>query len=201
VDFSFSPDCLQQEHFHSTVDIEPENYQPSSTDSFSQDDYDFLSCLIEEKKVKRKRRPQKKYPHPMKYVDGPGPTNKDVLFGRGERSNEHAGNKEYLKKVKRHKKLYRSATTNQEKRTIVNDIIKAIHDGKGRFLEKTRSGVQVMVYSSSRRGVHESASSLLEPEISRRRRKATRYHHHETLNAKHDSTFDMGSMYICKYMF
>jgi hypothetical protein len=47
-DFSLSLDCFEQAHLHSTVDIEPEKYQLSSTDSFSQDDYDFLSYFLSE---------------------------------------------------------------------------------------------------------------------------------------------------------
>jgi aromatic ring-opening dioxygenase LigB subunit len=64
------------------------------------------------------------------------PTDKDVLFGRGERSNKHAGNKEYLAKVELKEEFYRAAKTDMEKRTIVRDIVKEIHDQGGRFLEK-----------------------------------------------------------------
>jgi hypothetical protein len=46
--FCHSP--LEQEHCHSTMeDIEPENYQLSSTDSLSQDDAEALLYLLNEK--------------------------------------------------------------------------------------------------------------------------------------------------------
>jgi hypothetical protein len=61
----------------------------------------------------------------------------DVLGGRGTKSNEHAGNKWDLKLVRDSKKSYRGAT-NEEKRTIVGNIVETIRGQGGRFLEQDK---------------------------------------------------------------
>jgi hypothetical protein len=120
--------------------IKTGKFQLSLIASFSKEDSDTLLYFLSEVKddssnIMRNKR-VKKYLDPMEYVDG-GYEKKDVLFGRGGRSNEHDGNKEYLKVVKFHKAFYREAT-NEEKLQTVEDIWNTIHAKGGRFLEQEK---------------------------------------------------------------
>lgn len=63
---------------------------------------------------------------------------KDVLFGRGGRSNNHIGNKLYRELVTEQQDFYRSCDKN-EKTKVAQCIVDTVHNiHKGRFLERDR---------------------------------------------------------------
>lgn len=71
-------------------------------------------------------------PETKVYVDNY--KDKDVLSGRGARTNKHSGNRFYLELVEDRKPGYRQAS-DKDKRDIVDELIKTIHGRNGQFLE------------------------------------------------------------------
>jgi len=64
------------------------------------------------------------------------PTNVDVLCGRGGKSNHHPGNDSYREKVETIQKEYKLCTNKDEKKHIVEAVIKDIESCGGNFLQK-----------------------------------------------------------------
>lgn len=62
------------------------------------------------------------------------PTDKDVLMGRGGRTNNHPGNKEYLKAKDAMQERYMAATK-QGKTPISQELVDKVHGWGGRFLQ------------------------------------------------------------------
>ena len=58
-----------------------------------------------------------------------------LLFFIREGSNHHPGNQRYLELVNEKKPLYRSSDDKKEKRQIIQDILDAVWECGGRFLE------------------------------------------------------------------
>lgn len=82
----------------------------------------------------KKRKPRKVIPTKMEYVDDY--TEKDVLFGRGGRSNNHLGNKLYRDLVIEKQDFYKCCDKN-EKTKVAQSIVDTVHfEQKGRFLER-----------------------------------------------------------------
>lgn len=82
-----------------------------------------------------KRKPRKIIPEVKEYVEF---TQKDVLFGRGGRSNHHPGNKIYREIVTNQQAHYRGCDKN-EKTRVAQGIVDRIHNVVGgRFLELDR---------------------------------------------------------------
>jgi hypothetical protein len=81
---------------------------------------------------KKKRKPRKIVPEVKLYVKF---TDKDVLFGRGGRSNHHIGNKIYREIVTEQQERYRACDKN-EKTKVAQTIVDRVHNEiGGRFLE------------------------------------------------------------------
>ena len=101
------------------------------------------------KKRKRKRKPrQKVVPEVKEYVE---PTEKDVLLGRGGRSNNHAGNKRYRAEVQNLKSWYMSTSDKDEKTDLSQCLVDYIHSYEGRFLEKDGTGWYIVPNIVARR--------------------------------------------------
>jgi len=70
-----------------------------------------------------------------KHKESISPTEKDVVFGRGGRANNHIGNKMYLQELKQLKaaygKMHKSGKSNVSQR-----VIDAVHQNGGRFLKQ-----------------------------------------------------------------
>jgi len=66
----------------------------------------------------------------------PGYTDKDVLFGRGGRTNRHPGNIKFRKELENIRQWYIGCKTKQEKSRISKLMIDWIHSNGGRFLVK-----------------------------------------------------------------
>jgi hypothetical protein len=62
------------------------------------------------------------------------PTERDVLLGRGGRTNNHAGNKRYLEAKERIQERYMAASK-QGKTVISQDLVNVVHAWGGRFLK------------------------------------------------------------------
>jgi hypothetical protein len=94
------------------------------------------------KTLQRVYKPRKVVPQHKDYVNEY--TEFDVLCQRGARSNNHAGNQYYLRLVDDQRPLYRqpqqaiTSTGARTKTSIVLDVIRAIHDRGGRFLEEDK---------------------------------------------------------------
>jgi len=87
------------------------------------------------KKKPTKRKPRKIIPEIKEYVEF---TQKDVLFGRGGRSNHHPGNKTYRDIVTKQQNHYRGCDKN-EKTKVAQGIVDHIQNVVGgRFLELDR---------------------------------------------------------------
>ena len=65
-------------------------------------------------------------PHPISFL---------FLLSWSKGSNHHPGNQRYLDLVNQKKPLYRSSDDKKEKRQIIQDILEAVWDFGGRFLE------------------------------------------------------------------
>ena len=75
-------------------------------------------------------------PHRLVEVLDKDVTVNDVLYGRGGRSNNHPGNKRYLKIVADNKIEYKATKEQEIKTSIAEAIVKDIHKKGGRFLKK-----------------------------------------------------------------
>lgn len=64
-----------------------------------------------------------------------GPTNSDVLCGRGGRTNKHIGNKKWLHQKKLRQRRY-FAATKDGKTLIAQELVEYIHNNGGRFIKK-----------------------------------------------------------------
>jgi outer membrane biosynthesis protein TonB len=87
---------------------------------------------------KRKRAPRKKTEPKVKdYVE---PTNKDVLLGRGGRSNHHPGNIKYRQQVAKLQEAYKHTDDKNEKTDLSQILVDYVHGYNGRFLQKDDDG-------------------------------------------------------------
>jgi hypothetical protein len=103
--------------------------QPAATEVIQQE-----PPILKKDKRKRKRSQNRKRPsyNPEQkiYVE---PTDEDVLFGRGGRSNHHPGNKCYHSEKQKIQPRYMAATKD-DKTAISQELVDIIHDWGGRFL-------------------------------------------------------------------
>jgi len=98
------------------------------------------------------------------------PTDDDVLFGRGGRSNKHPGNARYRREVERLEKGYK-AGTKSEKRRIIEELIQAVQS-RGNFLEKDKQhGWYVVDGDAIRKKVWQALREDRDPEKRRAKRK------------------------------
>eukprot|EP00531_Pseudo-nitzschia_arenysensis_P012842 CAMPEP_0116139008 /NCGR_PEP_ID=MMETSP0329-20121206/13076_1 /TAXON_ID=697910 /ORGANISM="Pseudo-nitzschia arenysensis, Strain B593" /LENGTH=385 /DNA_ID=CAMNT_0003634009 /DNA_START=97 /DNA_END=1254 /DNA_ORIENTATION=+ len=87
------------------------------------------------KKKPNKRKPRKIIPENKEYVEF---TQKDVLFGRGGRSNHHPGNKIYREIVTNQQSHYRGCDKNEKTRVAQSIVDRMQNVVGGRFLELDR---------------------------------------------------------------
>merc|ERR1711907_764283 len=71
------------------------------------------------------------------YVENP--SDNDVLFGRGGRSNHHPGNARYRTEVERLSTTYKSTTSKPERLQMTKALAATIRASGGRFLQKERN--------------------------------------------------------------
>jgi hypothetical protein len=67
------------------------------------------------------------------------PTEKDILMGRGGKSNHHPGNKRYREEILNFKKTYAQLTSKEEKTDLSRHVVDYVHKYKGRFLALDKS--------------------------------------------------------------
>ena len=89
-----------------------------------------ISTMINPSKTQRRHRIQ---PENMEYVDEIN--DKDILCGRGSRSNLHPGNKAYLKLVEIWRQRYKSTRHIKVKKAIILEIMNILQSNNVRFLE------------------------------------------------------------------
>lgn len=120
-------------------------------------------------KKKRIRKPQKKIiPMHKKYVEL---SDKDVLQGRGGRSNHHPGNVRYREEVERVQEWYKKTNDKDEKTRISKTLLLYVQSFGGNFLEKDESGWYIIDDVVARRKVSQALREDKDPE----KRKAKRY--------------------------
>ena len=87
-------------------------------------------------KTETKSRRRAAEPESKQYVDEDEVSDRDVLCGRGGRSNHFPGNKYYLKKIAETKPTYHQCQLKSEKTRVAQSVVDYInHERKGRFLE------------------------------------------------------------------
>jgi hypothetical protein len=123
------------------------------------------------KKIKNRKRPSYD-PEEKLYVE---PTDEDVLFGRGGRSNHHPGNKCYHSEKQKIQQRYMTATKD-DKTTISQELVDIIHGWGGRFL-RLEDGTKDQWYEvlpiAARKKVSQALRELNTPD--QRQLKRTRY--------------------------
>ncbi|VEU37031.1 unnamed protein product [Pseudo-nitzschia multistriata] len=119
---------------------------------------------------KRKRKPRKKIiPETKTYVE---PSDKDVLMGRGGKSNHHPGNSRYRGEVEKFQERYKNADDKDEKTNISEELVRAIQSGGGNFLEKDDTGAWYIIDDVvARRKVSQALREDKDPEKRRAKRK------------------------------
>lgn len=112
------------------------------------------------KKVKRTRKPKPKpTPQDKEYVTV---EDRDVLFGRGGRSNHHPGNKIYRTEIDNCKPVYMNLTDKNEKTTLSNQIVDTIQTVLGgRFLAKDNNYPGEMWYVVDRKFARRKVAQAL----------------------------------------
>jgi len=120
-------------------------------------------------KKKRIRKPQKKIiPMHKKYVEL---SDKDVLQGRGGRSNHHPGNARYREEVERVQESYKKTNDKDEKTRISKTLLLYVQSFGGNFLEKDENGLYIIDDVVARRKISQALREDKDPE----KRKAKRH--------------------------
>lgn len=119
-------------------------------------------------KKKRKRNPRKKIvPQNKKYAEL---TKKDVLMGRGGKSNHHEGNARYREQVEKSQGSYKKTDDKDEKTKISEELVRYIKSDGGNFLEKDETGYYIIDDVVARRKVSQALREDMDPD----KRKAKR---------------------------
>jgi len=120
------------------------------------------------KKKKRNRAPRKKViPKKKKYLK---PTEKDVLMGRGGKSNHHPGNMRYRAEIDRLQEEYKKTDDKDEKTNISETLVLHVQSYGGNFLEKDDDGWYVIDDVVARRKVSQALREDKDPEKRRAKR-------------------------------
>jgi len=119
-------------------------------------------------KKKRKRAPRKTtIPLNKKYLK---PTEKDVLMGRGGKSNHHQGNMRYRAEIERLQERYKKTEDKDEKTNISERLVLDVQSYGGNFLEKDDNGWYVIDDMVGRRKVSQALREDKDPEKRRAKR-------------------------------
>jgi len=117
------------------------------------------------KKKKRKRAPRKKIiPEDKKYTE---PTQKDVLMGRGGKSNHHPGNTRYREEVERLQEWYKKTDEKDEKTGISETLVFYVQSYGGNFLQQDEDGWYIIEDVVAR---HKVSQALREDKDPKKRR-------------------------------
>lgn len=120
------------------------------------------------KKKKRKRAPRKKIiPQNKKYII---PTEKDVLMGRGGKSNHHPGNMQYRTEIDRLQDRYKETDDKEEKTNISGNLVLHVQSYGGNFLENDDGGWYIIEDVVARRKVSQALREDKDPEKRRAKR-------------------------------
>mmetsp|Transcript_25995 Transcript_25995/g.71307 ORF Transcript_25995/g.71307 Transcript_25995/m.71307 type:complete len:372 (+) Transcript_25995:61-1176(+) len=120
-------------------------------------------------KKKRKRTPRKKIvPEIKKYVE---PTEKDVLMGRGGKSNHHPGNAKYRAQVDKFEGRYKDTDDKEEKARISKELVRTVKEYGGNFLEKDDTGCWYVIDDAV---AHRKVSQALREDKDPEKRRAKR---------------------------
>merc|ERR1712115_186485 len=128
-----------------------------------------VTCTEEiNKKKKRNRAPRKKIiPKNKRYLE---PTEKDVLMGRGGKSNHHVGNMRYRAEIDRLQEEYKKTEDKDEKTNISETLVLHVQSYGGNFLEKDDDGWYVIDDVVARRKVSQALREDKDPEKRRAKR-------------------------------
>jgi len=127
-----------------------------------------ISFMVKDKKKKRKRAPRKKIiPLNKKYRE---PTDKDVLMGRGGKSNHHPGNMRYRAEIDRFQERYKKTDDKEEKTNISERLVLDVQSYGGNFLEKDNNGWYIIDSVVARRKVSQALREDKDPEKRRAKR-------------------------------
>lgn len=119
-------------------------------------------------KKKRKRAPRKKItPLNKKYLE---PTEKDILMGRGGKSNHHPGNLRYRAEIDRLQERYKNTDDKDEKTNISERLVLDVQSYGGNFLEKDDNGWYIIDIIVARRKVSQALREDKDPEKRRAKR-------------------------------
>jgi len=120
------------------------------------------------KKKKRKRAPRKKIiPQNKKYIT---PSEKDVLMGRGGKSNHHPGNMQYRTEIDRLQDRYKDTDDKDEKTSISANLVLHVQSYGGNFCEKDEDGWYIIEDVVARRKVSQALREDKDPEKRRAKR-------------------------------
>jgi len=127
-----------------------------------------LASIVKGTKKKRKRAPRKKIiPLDKKYLE---PTEKDVLMGRGGKSNHHPGNMRYRAEIARLQEHYKKTNDKDEKTNISERLVLGVQSYGGNFLEKDENGWYIIDIVVARRKVSQALREDKDPEKRRAKR-------------------------------
>lgn len=127
-----------------------------------------MAPIAQGTKRKRKRAPRKKIiPLNKKYLE---PTEKDVLMGRGGKSNHHRGNMRYRAEIERLQGQYKKTDDKDEKTKISEMLVSDVQSYGGNFLEKDDNGWYVIDDMVARRKVSQALREDKDPEKRRAKR-------------------------------
>lgn len=128
-----------------------------------------ICFVVKNSKKKRKRAPRKKIiPLNKKYLK---PTDKDVLLGRGGKSNHHPGNMRYRAEIDRLQERYKKTDDKEEKTNISERLVLDVQKYGGNFLEKDSNGWYIIDIVVARRKVSQALREDKDPEKRRAKRK------------------------------
>lgn len=129
---------------------------------------DITHAINVTKKKKRNRAPRKKIiPKNKRYLE---PTEKDVLMGRGGKSNHHPGNMRYRTEIDRLQEEYKKTDDKDEKTHISEALVLHVQSYGGNFLEKDDDGWYVIDDVVARRKVSQALREDKDPEKRRAKR-------------------------------
>ena len=127
-----------------------------------------VAYVAKSTKKKRKRAPRKKIiPLNKTYLE---PTEKDVLMGRGGKSNHHPGNMRYRAEIDRLQEQYKKTNDKDEKTNISERLVLGVQSYGGNFLEKDENGWYIIDIVVARRKVSQALREDKDPEKRRAKR-------------------------------
>jgi len=157
---SSSPPTRKDTNISSKIDIQEKKVAALSERN--------IAFTVKDKKKKRKRAPRKKIiPLNKKYLE---PTDKDVLMGRGGKSNHHPGNMRYRAEIDRLQERYKKTDDKEEKTNISERLVLDVQSYGGNFLEKDDNGWYIIDSVVARRKVSQALREDKDPEKRRAKR-------------------------------